>query len=173
MTEFTAHRSKFPAFALALLLFGAASAYAGPNAFDITKVQPSFNGWDGTYNDILLSWTYNKYADPDNAYALGSCFYIDAVDGDEAGTFEDYAKNLKKKDWLDFQYVWTEISSTEKLPDGFVYVGKSYDYTIGGEKAELAFVLVRKFKNTYIKCRGTFENAQLLSEALAFCKALQ
>lgn len=154
--------------ALALSLFAAAGVFAAPSAIDLTKIQTSFKDWDGSFNEALGSWTFQKYWDEET-----STFYIDAVSDGDVGTANDYAKNLTKKDWLDFTYVWTEITSQEKLADGFLLIGKSVDYKDKSAKPALSFVLVRKFKNTSIRCKGDAVSMELLTEAINFCKTVK
>jgi hypothetical protein len=161
---------------LFLLSFGlvcAQVALAGPNAINVAKIQSSFKDWDGTYDEEMNSWTFEKNTTSGDGEDVTSEFYVDAISDDEAGTFDDYAANLMKKDWLDLAFVWTEIDKQEKLTDGFLFIGKSLDYTDPEAAPSLTFLVVRKFRNTSVRCRGDVASAALLNEAVDFCKNLK
>lgn len=159
--------------AISLACIAAASAAAAPAAIDITKIPSSFKDWEGQYNEMLESWTFQNYAGADSDSFEQSTFYVDKVSDADAGSFNDYSKNLKKKDWLDLTFVWKEISSNEKLADGFVFIGKSLAYKDKEAKPLPSFVVVRKFKNTSIRCKGDATSDALLKEAIDFCKSLK
>jgi hypothetical protein len=151
----------------------AAALCASPAAINLPSLQSSFSDWDGTYNEFLESWTFQKFTPSEGEDYLPSTFYVDSRPRGDAGSFDDYAKNLMKNDWLDLTYVWTEISSKEKFADGFLFVGKSKDYKDPKAVAQPAFVMVRMFKNVAIVCKGDAVDTTILGEAIAFCKAIK
>ncbi len=161
---------------LALVLaFGLVAALAGaaPASIDVKKIPPSFLDWDGQYNEILGSWTFMKFTTSDDGEDQTSTFYVDTVPNGDVPSFDEYAKNLTKKDWLDLLYVWTKIESKEKTADGFVFIGKNKDYKDSTAKEQPSFVVVRKFKNTALVCKGDAATPALLAEAVDFCKKLK
>ena len=161
---------------LALVLaFGLAAALAGaaPASIDVKKITPSFLDWDGSYNEMLDSWTYMKFTTSDDGEDQTSTFYVDTVPNGDVPSFDEYAKNLTKKDWLDLTFVWTKIGSKEKIADGYVFIGMYKDYKDSTAKEQPCFVVVRKFRNTALVCKGDAATPALQAEAVDFCKKLK
>jgi hypothetical protein len=161
---------------ISLLAFGlvtATAVSAAPGSFDIKKIPTEFKYWSGSYNEALESWTFQKYTAAADGTDQISTFYIDNVSDGNPGSFNDYTKNLKKKDWLDLLSVWTVISTSEKLPDGFLFTGMCLQYKDPTAKPTPSFVLVKKFKNATIRCKGDAGDAALLAEAVEFCQKLK
>ena len=156
-----------------VLAFGFAATHAAAAPIDVKKIPTSFQDWDGTYNESLDSWSFMKFTTSDSGDDETSTFYVDSTSPGDVPSVDEYAKNLTKKDWLDFTFVWTAITSREKLPDGFVFVGMSKQYKDASAKPTPCFVVVRKFANTTLVCKGDAATPALLAEAIDFCKKLK
>jgi hypothetical protein len=98
-------------------------------------------GWTASYNKFL-GWTFARGPvasgpfDPDH-------LRVEEAPGD-ARDAETYAARLLEKDFLDANYVFTEITEKGKLPDGFLIKGVVGSTRSKREKPRLGLVMVRE-----------------------------
>lgn len=135
------------------------------------KVQAA-EGWEGEYNEILESWTFEKYTPNEEGTNDPNRFYVDVFPEDTPTDAETYASKLQSDPgFQDMGYVFTEIASKETLESGWLILGTQKDTSDAEDAGSPAFVMFRKDVN--VRCHGgTFVSAELRDEAVAACRSL-
>jgi hypothetical protein len=124
-------------------------------------------GWKSEYSKFLRSWTFEKYTPGASGLNESNRLRVSTfLDGPT--TAEDYAEKLKKKDFVDIEYVFTTITAKEKLPDGFIIQGEVSNYKSAKEKPRLGLVMVRDLGGVPVICQSTsLRSEELRKEAIA------
>ena len=156
------------------LLLVAGVAPAGPEADMSTLKVKAPKEWEGEYNKILKSWTYEKYIEVKGEESRKpNRVYIDILPEDAPTKMKDYADKLKTKDFQDMSYVWPEVTEQKETDGGFLITGKMLDHSDKEAKAEPAFVFVKKLKDTTIRVKsGTLVNEDMRKEAIELAKSI-
>lgn len=159
--------------ALALVLAARSAPAGDPPDMSALKVKAP-KEWEGEYNKILKSWTYEKYIEvKDDDTRKPNRVYIDILPEDCPTKMKDYAEKLKTKDFQDMSFVYTEVTEQKEEGGGFLITGLSKDYNDKDHKPEPAFVFVKKLKDTYIRVKsGTLVNEAMRKEAIELAKSI-
>lgn len=129
-------------------------------------------GWEGQYNEVLESWTFEKYTPAGDGTNAPNRFYVDFMPDDRPGDVAGYAKKLQEdQNFQDMGYLYTKVDKQEANDGGWIIVGTSKDMNDAEDKGSPSFVMYRSAKNVY--CRGgTFVDAKLRDEAVAACQSI-
>jgi hypothetical protein len=118
-------------------------------------------GWKSDYARFLQSWTFEKYTPGPGGLNESSRVRV-AESGDVFASADAHAEKLKQKDYVDIEYVFTEITAKESLPDGYLIKGVVRNHKDAKEPSRLGLVMVRTLDGVKV----TASSASLRSEAL-------
>ncbi|MEZ0229210.1 MAG: hypothetical protein ACAI25_11345 [Planctomycetota bacterium] len=168
---------RLPVLALAaglLLVAGAGTAPAGDELDMSTLKVKAPKDWEGEYNKALKSWTYEKYIEvKGDDVRKPNRVYVDILPDDAPTKMKDYADSLKKKDFQDFNFVYTEVTEQTEVDGGFLIKGLVKDHSDKAAKAEPGFVFVKKVKGTLVRVKsGTLVNEDMRKEAIELAKSI-
>jgi len=139
---------------------------------DVAKLQVTASGWEGTYNKILRTWTYEKYTPGKDDTNEPNRVTFGVLPSDAPSALDDYATKLGEKDFQDFGYRYSAIAEKTKLADGWLITG-----TVQGEAsdpAEPGFVMLRELGGTKLRCKSeTVTSDKIRSEGIALCKSVK
>jgi hypothetical protein len=158
-----------------LLVAGARTAPAG-DELDMSALKVTApKEWEGEYNKALKSWTYEKYIEVKGDDARKpNRVYVDVLPEDAPTKMKDYADKLKKNDFQDYGFVYTEITEQTEVDGGFLIKGLVKDHTDKEAKAGLGFVFVKKIKETFVRVKsGTLVNEDMRKEAIELAKSIK
>ena len=151
----------------------AAPVAAAPVKVELKALKLAATGWQGEFNQTMKNWTYEKYTPGKGGINEPNRFYVDNFPEDRPAEVEAYADRLQKdKNFQDLGYLFTAVTTKEKLPNGWLIAGVQQDMGDAADKGSLAFVLLRSDLNVY--CRGgTFKSAATRTEAIDACKNMK
>lgn len=152
---------------------GSQPAAAVPAAIDMKSLTVTTpHGWEGDYNAVLESWTFEKHTPADDGTHAPNRFYVDVLPDDAPRDVEAYAKGLQEdQNFQDSGYLFIDVQQQQADAGGWLIVGTSKDMSDDEDQGEPSFVMYRAAKNVY--CRGgTFVDAKLRDEAIAGCRSI-
>jgi hypothetical protein len=83
-----------------------------------------------------------------------------------------YAEKLKEEDFDDYLRVYTEITETGQLPDGFFITGLVQDQGAPDSPPGLGLVMVRRVDGLRIRCKGSnLADEAIRTEAMEIFKS--
>jgi hypothetical protein len=98
-------------------------------------------GWKSNYVKFLQSWDFEKYTPNETGFDSNTVRVAPA--SDEPADVDAYAEKLKQKDYANIEYVFTEITGKEKLPDGFIVKGLVSNYKNPKVQPRLGLAMIR------------------------------
>jgi len=141
-------------------------------AVRMADLKVSAEGWEGDFNQMLSSWTIEKYTPNEEGFNDPNRVYVDAFDAENPADVEAYAAKLLEPNFQDFGYKYEEITRKEGVDGGWIIEGVVVDLNDPEDK-ELGFVVQREVEGGKIRCKsGTLVSAELRAEAIAMCQGL-
>jgi hypothetical protein len=143
-------------------------------AFDFSKLKFKLpDGWKAQYSPILSGdWVIEKYITDAEGIGRRNSIFCYLLPDYRPSDFDAYAAKVKEQGFVSPAFVWTDVTSKEKLPDGFLIRGA--EKADGETKSEPTFVVVRNINGTYIYFTFGSERTPsetILTEAIDIAKS--